>query len=116
MTRATVPVNGGARIRIQELVPQPLLPVLPLYSVTPQPGKLGAGRGSRQAAGSRVWGQAGFRSRFNSLSFAFPVTGKHLSFGDPVILLQRCELSKKCSQKVLTKGLCIPKCWMNKSY
>ena len=59
MTRATVPVNGGARIRTQELVPQPLLPVLPLCSVTPQPGKLGAGGGSRQAAGARVWGPGG---------------------------------------------------------
>lgn len=40
--------------------------------------------------------QAGFRSRFNSLPTAFPVTGKHLFVEDPVILFQRCEFGKKC--------------------
>lgn len=59
MTRVTVPVSGGARIRIQKLVPQPLLRVLPVYSVTPQPGKLGAGGGSHQAAGAHVWEPGG---------------------------------------------------------
>ena len=60
--------------------------------------------------------QAGFRSRFSSLPTAFPVTGKHLFVKDPVILFQRCEFGEKCSQKVLTRDLCIPKCWINESY
>ncbi|OWK16372.1 RPL18, partial [Cervus elaphus hippelaphus] len=82
MTRVTVPVIGGARIRIQKLVPQPLLRVLPVYSVTPQPGKLGAGGGVIKRLVPMFGSQAGFRSRFNSLPTAFPVTGKHLFVGD----------------------------------
>ena len=69
MIRVTVPVSGGARVRAQELVPQPILSVRPLYSVTPQPGKLGASGGCRQAPGARVWGPGGlpFEIQFPTL-------------------------------------------------
>ena len=79
MTRATVPVNGGARIRTQELVPQPLLLCCPCVLSLPSLESWVLVGGVVKRLVPVFGGQAGFRSRFNSLSSAFPVTGKHLS-------------------------------------
>lgn len=99
MTGVTVPVSGGARIRTQALLPQPLLPVLSLDPSLPslKSWVLGRGGGGCQASGARVWGpgRLPFESQFPTHRIIIPVRRKHLLIGDPVIMPQRCEFEKK---------------------